>query len=54
MGVIFFHAGLDVGYSASLTIFPEKGIGVVVLCNGDYSNNTVSNKMPFEIEQLLR
>lgn len=53
-GGYFFHVGLDVGYSASLTIFPEKGIGVVVLCNGDYSNNTVSNKMPFEIERLLR
>jgi CubicO group peptidase (beta-lactamase class C family) len=53
-GRYFFHAGQDVGYSSSLTIFPEIGMGIVVLCNGDYPYNVVYNKIPFEIERLLR
>lgn len=52
-GNYFFHVGQDVGYSSSLTIFPEKDFGIVVLCNGDYPYNIVYNKIPFEIEQLL-
>ena len=49
----FFHVGLDVGFSSSLTIFPKKGVGIVVLCNGDYPSDIVYNKIPFEIEQFL-
>ena len=52
-GNYFFHCGLDVGFSSSLTIFPEKSFGIVVLCNGDYPYNIVYNKIPFEINQLL-
>ena len=52
-GNYFFHCGLDVGFSSSLTIFPEKGFGIVVLCNGDYPYNIVYNRIPFEINELL-
>jgi CubicO group peptidase (beta-lactamase class C family) len=52
-GNYFFHVGLDLGFSSSLTIFPERNFGIVVLCNGDYPNDIVYNKIPFEIEQLL-
>jgi CubicO group peptidase (beta-lactamase class C family) len=52
-GNYFFHVGMDLGYSSSLTLFPEKNFGIVVLCNGDYSYNAVYNKIPFEIELLL-
>lgn len=52
-GDYFFHVGQDVGYSSSLTIFPEKDFGIVVLCNGDYPYSIVYNKIPFEIAQLL-
>ncbi len=52
-GNYFFHVGLDVGFSSSLTIFPEKSFGIVVLCNGDYPIDIVYNNIPFEIELLL-
>jgi CubicO group peptidase (beta-lactamase class C family) len=52
-GNYFFHVGLDLGYSSSLTLFPEKDLGIVVLCNGDYPYNIIYNKIPFAIERLL-
>jgi len=52
-GNYFFHCGMDVGYSSSLTIFPEKNFGIVVLCNGDYPYSIIYNKIPFEVERLI-
>jgi CubicO group peptidase (beta-lactamase class C family) len=52
-GNYFFHVGVDVGYSCSLTLFPDKGLGIVVLCNGDYPGLPVYRDIPLEIARLL-
>ena len=53
-GKYLFHVGNDPGFSATLNIFPEKNLGIVILTNGEYPFQIVWNKIPFQvIDQLL-
>ncbi|CAN5856848.1 N/A [soil metagenome] len=51
-GNYYFHNGTVPGFCASLTIWPENKIGIVVLCNTN-AENIAWSKIPFEIEQLV-
>jgi CubicO group peptidase (beta-lactamase class C family) len=42
-GRYVFHVGNDPGYSSILLMWPEFGVGVVILCNGMYADDGVWN-----------
>ncbi len=54
LGTYYWHVGDDPGFSATVMIFPESDFGIVVLSNGMYAEQTVWNKVPFDIIALLR
>jgi CubicO group peptidase (beta-lactamase class C family) len=53
-GNYVFHVGRDPGFCATLVIFPERNLGITVLCNGKYADQVVWNKIPFEITNLFK
>jgi CubicO group peptidase (beta-lactamase class C family) len=55
LGKYVFHVGNDPGFSATLMIFPpEDNSGIVILCNGMYPMDAVWNKIPFEIQRIIK
>ncbi len=53
LGRYVFHAGRDPGYSAILLMWPERSLGVVVLCNGMYADDAVWNVLGPGIGRLV-
>jgi len=41
LGRYVYHVGNDPGYSSIVLLWPERGLGVVVLCNGMYADDAV-------------
>jgi len=53
LGRYVFHVGRDPGYCSVLLVLPDLGIGVVVLCNGMYADETVWNVIGPGIAKLV-
>ena len=47
------HPGREPGFSSVLMIYPEKNIGITILCNGMYADQLVWNELPELIIQLI-
>lgn len=53
LGRYVFHVGNDPGYSSVVLLWPERGLGVVVLCNGMYADDAVWNTLGPGIGRLV-
>lgn len=53
IGNYVFHVGSEPGFCSTSMIFPEKNIGIVILCNGMYANQVVWNELPKLILELI-
>jgi CubicO group peptidase (beta-lactamase class C family) len=47
------HPGREPGFSSVLMIYPERKIGITILCNGMYADQVVWNELPELILELL-
>jgi len=47
------HPGREPGFSSVLLIYPEKNIGITILCNAMYVDQLVWNELPELILQLI-
>lgn len=47
------HPGREPGFSAVLMIYPERNIGITLLCNGMYADQLVWNELPELILALM-
>lgn len=54
LGKYYWHVGDDPGFSATLLVFPANNFGIAVLSNGMYAEQTVWNKIPFDIIDLFK
>jgi CubicO group peptidase (beta-lactamase class C family) len=54
LGNYVFHVGREPGFCSTLMIFPEKNLGITILCNGMYADEVVWNKIPFDIINILK
>lgn len=45
-GESVFHSGREPGFSSVLLIYPEKNVGITILCNGMYADQVVWNELP--------
>ncbi len=52
-GFYVFHSGREPGFSSILMIYPEKNIGITILCNGMYADQLVWNELPELILELM-
>lgn len=52
-GDYVFHVGREPGFSSVLLIFPEKKIGITILCNGMYADQFVWNELPMQLMGLI-
>lgn len=52
-GNYVFHVGRIPGYSSTLMIFPDKNIGIAILCNGMYADQIIWNSLPFEVLKII-
>jgi CubicO group peptidase (beta-lactamase class C family) len=47
------HPGREPGFSSVLMIYPEKNVGITILCNGMYADQFVWNELPELILKLM-
>ncbi|WP_276979956.1 serine hydrolase domain-containing protein [Flavobacterium filum] len=47
------HPGREPGFSSVIMIYPEKNIGITILCNGMYADQLVWNELPELILNLM-
>jgi len=47
------HPGREPGFSSVIMIYPEKNIGITILCNGMYADQLVWNELPELILKLM-
>ncbi|HRE24429.1 MAG TPA: serine hydrolase domain-containing protein [Bacteroidia bacterium] len=47
------HPGREPGFSSVLMIYPEKNVGITILCNGMYADQLVWNELPELILELM-
>jgi CubicO group peptidase (beta-lactamase class C family) len=47
------HPGREPGFSSVLMIYPERKIGITILCNGMYADQVVWNELPELILELI-
>lgn len=47
------HPGREPGFSSVIMIYPEKNIGITILCNGMYADQLVWNELPELILDLM-
>lgn len=47
------HPGREPGFSSVIMIYPEKNIGITILCNGMYADQLVWNELPELILELV-
>lgn len=47
------HPGREPGFSSVLMIYPEKNVGITILCNGMYADQVVWNELPELILELM-
>ncbi len=52
LGRSVFHVGNNPGFCSILMIYPEKGFGITILCNGWYAQEGVWHKITEEITNL--
>lgn len=52
-GDYVFHSGREPGFSSVLMIYPEKNIGITILCNGMYADQLVWNELPELLLELM-
>lgn len=52
-GDYVFHVGREPGFSSTLIIFPDKKIGITILCNGKYADQIVWNELPELILKVI-
>lgn len=52
LGKYVFHVGSEPGFCATLMIFPEKNLGITILCNGMYADQVVWNELPELVLEL--
>ncbi len=49
LGECMLHPGNDIGYCSTLCIYPDHNVGIVVLMNGDYGDDYITEKMPLDL-----
>lgn len=54
LGKYYWHVGKNPGFSSTLMIFPEHNFGITVLSNQMYAEQTVWNKIPYDIIDLFK
>jgi len=52
-GDYVYHSGREPGFSSVLMIYPEKNIGITILCNGMYADQLVWNELPELLLELM-
>lgn len=53
LGNYVFHVGREPGFCSVLMIFPEKSLGITILCNGMYADQLVWNELPKLVLELV-
>jgi hypothetical protein len=54
LGKYYWHVGNNPGYLATLMVFPDQDFGITILTNGNYAEQIVWNKIPFDIINLFK